>query len=255
MIERDDGSTRTIVPDAPLDMDRRGTTGAQSVMDGPWPDAPVSPRRPARPRSRLTVLAEEVAGCDRCVGAGFLTEAHPVWRGRGTSRARLLVVGQAPAANGHLHAKPFSGAAGRTLRQWFVGAGFPADAIHDGSRVFLTSVTKCFPGPGPGDKGDRMPSPAEVALCRPYLDREFALVRPRVVLVLGRLAATDLVGRQTLTDLVGPEHTITRSGMTYPAVVLPHPSGISRWLNDPENQVRHRQALANLADLRERFEL
>ncbi|MDQ3167319.1 MAG: uracil-DNA glycosylase [Chloroflexota bacterium] len=213
--------------------------------------APQSPR--ARPR--LALLADEVAGCRRCVGAGLLAEVHPVWRGRGTSRARLLVVGQAPGASGHLPPKPFTGAAGRTLRQWFAGAGFPEDAIHDGSRVFLTSVTKCFPGPGPGDKGDRMPSPAEVALCRPYLDREFALVRPRVVLVLGRLAATELVGRRPLTDLVGPEQVIERLGRTYPAIVLPHPSGISRWLNDPEHQLRHRQALAGLADLRERFDL
>ncbi|MEJ7763483.1 MAG: uracil-DNA glycosylase [Thermomicrobiales bacterium] len=239
MISLDD-ATMTMVP-AGTDL----AGGRAAIAD--------APPRPVRGRPRLALLADEVAGCTRCAQAGLLGEAHPVWRGRGTSRARLLVVGQAPAVNGHLHEKPFSGAAGRTLRQWFAGAGFPEDALHDGSRVFLTSVTKCFPGPGPGDKGDRMPSPAEVALCRPYLDQEFALVRPRVVLVLGRLAATELAGRRPLADLVGPELTITRSGMTYPAIVLPHPSGISRWLNHPEHQVRHRQALGGLADRRERY--
>lgn len=200
----------------------------------------------------LERLEGRIGACRRCVEAGFLTEAHPVHRGRGTVRARLMLVGQAPGATGHLHPKPFSGAAGRTLRGWLMAAGFPEEALHDGERIFLTSVTKCFPGPslnGAG-KGDRMPSPAEVRLCRPYLDEEIRLVQPAVVVVLGRLAATELLGSRPLAALVGPVHTVERAGRRLQVVVLSHPSGVSRWLNDPANRTKHGEALEALARLR-----
>ena len=205
----------------------------------------------------LERLEARIGGCRRCVEAAFLTEAHPVHRGRGTVRARLMLVGQAPGATGHLHPKPFSGAAGRTLRGWLVAAGFPEDALHDGERIFLTSVTKCFPGPsltGAG-KGDRMPSPPEVRLCRPYLDAEIRLVRPDVVLALGRLAATELLGRDPLAALVGPAHEIERAGQRFRVVALSHPSGVSRWLNDPANRAKHYRALETLAALRVEYRL
>lgn len=201
-------------------------------------------------RVELDLLEERIGGCRLCVGASFLAEAHPVHRGRGTDQARLMVVGQAPGAMGHLHPKPFSGAAGRTLRGWLEIAGFPEDALHDGDRIFLTSVTKCFPGSSVAGKGDRMPSPAEVRLCRPYLDAEIRLVQPLVVLALGRLAATEFLGSRPLADLVGPGHDIERAGQRFSVVALSHPSGVSRWLNDATNRVKHGQALERLATLR-----
>lgn len=206
-------------------------------------------------RVELDLLEKRIGGCRHCVEGGLLAEANPVRRGRGTDRARLMIVGQAPGATGHLHPKPFSGAAGRTLRGWLVNAGFPEDALHDGERVFLTSVTKCFPGPSSAGKGDRLPSPAEVRLCRPYLDEEIRLVQPVVVLALGRLAATELLGPQPLSVLVGPEHTAERAGQEFSVVALSHPSGVSRWLNDPANRAKHHEALEKLSVLRVRHGL
>lgn len=203
----------------------------------------------------LAALQGRIGGCRRCLEAGYLVAAHPVHRGKGTTRARLMVVGQAPGATGHLHPRPFGGAAGRTLAGWLADAGFPSGALHDGDRCFLTSVTKCFPGSSTGGKGDRMPSAAEVARCREYLDRELALVRPAVVLALGRLAATELLGPAPLAELVGQARTLARASHAFTVVTLSHPSGISRWLNQPANRARHAAALALLSDLRVRHGL
>ena len=201
-----------------------------------------------RRRAALAALHAEVAGCDRCVRAGFIPAAHPIFRGKVGDR--LMVVGQAPGALAHERPLPYTGATGRTLGRWLEQAGFPPGALH--ARCYLTSLTKCFPGASPGGhgKGDRAPSAAEIALCREHLDRELALVRPRVVLALGRLAATALCGPGTLADLVGTVREAERAGHRFLVVPLPHPSGVSRWLNDPAHRARYEQALALLAELR-----
>ena len=221
---------------------------------------PVIPQPPACPaaippdrEAALAALQREVVGCRRCVAAGHLPTARPVWREKGRVGDRIMVVGQAPGATGHEQARPFSGAAGRTLKAWLGAAGFDDGALH--GRCYLTSVTRCFPGPGPSGKGDRMPRPAEVRLCRDYLDRELALVRPEVVLALGRLALTELVGPAPLAELVGTVREVERAGVRFLVVAFSHPSGISRWLNDPANRARHDRAVALLADLRVRLGL
>jgi uracil-DNA glycosylase len=92
-----------------------------------------------------------------------------------------------------------------------------------------------------------VPSAREIALCRSHLDRELALVRPELVLALGRLAATALVGAAPLAELVGTLQEAERAGHRFLVLPLPHPSGVSRWLNDPANRERHGRALALLA--------
>jgi len=145
---------------------------------------------------------------------------------------------------------PYLGATGKTLRAWLTTAGFDDGAFHD--RFYLTSLTKCFPGPSASGKGDRAPAAAEIALCRPHLDRELALVRPELVLALGRLAAAAFLGAAPLGELVGTLRPAERSGHRFLVLPLPHPSGVSRWLNDPDNRARHARALAILAALRVR---
>ena len=194
----------------------------------------------------LGVLHREVAGCVRCVGAGFIPAAHPIFHGAVSNR--LMVVGQAPAVLAHERPLPYTGATGKTLQAWLRTAGFDSGALHD--RFYLTSLTKCFPGASVSGKGDRAPSAAEIGLCRSHLERELALVRPEVVLALGRLAATALVGPAPLADLVGTVREVERGGHRFLVLPLPHPSGVSRWLNDPANRARHEQALALLAKLR-----
>ncbi len=114
---------------------------------------------------------------------------------------------------------------------------------------FLTSATKCFPGPSVSGKGDRLPTAAEVSLCGEHLDREIALVRPELVITLGKLAANVVIGPASLGDLVGQMHDAERAGHQFVALPLPHPSGVSRWMNEPANQEKHAHALALLREL------
>ena len=121
------------------------------------------------------------------------------------------------------------------LHRWLARAG-----IDEAHLPYRTAVTKCFPGKATSGAGDRRPSPAEVALCAAWLDAELALVRPRVVLLVGTLAIERFWGRVPLSDVVGRSR---REGDRI-LIPLPHPSGASRWLNDPDNRERLRRALA-----------
>ncbi|MCC6312552.1 MAG: hypothetical protein IT337_00965 [Thermomicrobiales bacterium] len=203
---------------------------------------------PASPHDRqraLTRLQQEIAACDACVAAGFIPVAKPIFRGH--AGHRLMVVGQAPGTVADAAVVPYSGASGRTLGGWLERAGFPPGALYE--QFYLTSLTKCFPGKATTGKGDRAPSAREIALCRAHLDREIALVQPEIVLSLGRLAANALcpVTRPLpLAEIVGSVREVERAGHVFRLIPLPHPSGVSRWLNDPANRARVDLALAAL---------
>jgi uracil-DNA glycosylase family 4 len=170
----------------------------------------------------------------------------PIFQGH-TSH-RIMVIGQAPAYR-KVERPPYSGASGKRLNAWLEQAGFPPGSLHE--RCYLTSLTKCFPGSSTSGKGDRAPSSAEIALCRPHLDGEIELVDPEVIITLGRLAATRFLGRKPLAEIVG--HCFEFDGRHI--IPLPHPSGVSRWMNDPANQALVDQGLAALSRLRETLNL
>jgi uracil-DNA glycosylase family 4 len=202
----------------------------------------VAPVDEATRQRLLATFQRELRRCRLCVEAGYLMDAYPVFQGNAASR--VMVVGQAPAARNVERPVPYSGASGRTLRAWLDRAGFDPDALH--TRFYLTSLTKCFPGSSASGKGDRAPSPAEIALCRPHLERELALVQPNLILPLGRLAITYFVGKRPLSALVGQ---LIRRGDAY-VLPLPHPSGVSHWLNDAANRALLDAALDRLGELR-----
>ena len=195
----------------------------------------------------LETVQREIAGCTLCVEAGFIPRSLPIFHGH--AEQRLMIVGQAPGPSAGERPLPYTGATGKTLQRWLERAGFPPEALH--RDFYLTSLTKCFPGPatGTGAKGDRPPSAREIALCARHLDREIALVRPEIVVSLGRLAAERLdptARRLPLTDLVGSLRPAERAGHTFYLLPLPHPSGVSRWLNDPAHSARLDEAVAVL---------
>lgn len=200
----------------------------------------------------LTRLQRKIATCDQCVTAGFIPVANPIFKG--SIGNRVMVVGQAPGALTHQRSLPYSGATGRTLRGWLVQAGFDSDALYQ--RFYLTSVTKCFPGTSASGKGDRAPTARELALCSAHLDREIALIQPELILALGRLSIVALCGPATrsapLAALVGTLRDAERAGHRFRVLPLPHPSGLSRWLNDPANKERHARAMTLLAAERAR---
>jgi uracil-DNA glycosylase len=177
---------------------------------------------------KLRALHARIRACTECVDAGYLERARPVVAG--SIRDRIAIGGQAPGAVELTTGQPFSGRSGAELRRWLAQAG-----IDEAHLPYRTAITKCFPGKAPTGSGDRRPSPAEIALCRPWLDEELALLRPRVILLLGGLAIDRFWGKAPLESAVGRSRT--KDGVTY--IPLPHPSGASRWLNEP----RHRRLL------------
>jgi uracil-DNA glycosylase len=80
-----------------------------------------------------------------------------------------------------------------------------------------------------------VPSEAEIANCGAHLDREIALLAPKLIIAVGTLASTQMIGIAPLKDAVGRLHRASRAGRDFDVVVLPHPSGRSTWLNKPEN--------------------
>jgi uracil-DNA glycosylase family 4 len=200
----------------------------------------VNAGEPGRQR-QLDLFQRRIRKCTACVEAGFIPSAMPIFQGN--ARHRLMIVGQAPAYR-TVETPPYSGASGRKLQSWLEQAGFPPDSLYE--RFYLTSLTKCFPGSARSGNGDRPPSSAEIAMCASHLEGELALVQPEVVLTLGRLAATRFLGSHPLTALVG--RSFERDGRNI--LPLPHPSGVSRWLNEPANQALVDQALSELDAIR-----
>jgi uracil-DNA glycosylase len=179
--------------------------------------------------------------CRRCLQAGY--EITPGAIFSGPAPAPLMLVGQAPGVTEVQAQRPFNASSGRRLFQWLDGAGLDEDAFRAG--YYMTAVTKCYPGKHPAGKGDRKPSRAEQVLCRPFLDRELALVAPRVVLAVGGLAIETLLGRRLrLDEAVGNVYEVDGRRV----LPLPHPSGASLWPNKPQNQARIERAVELLRD-------
>lgn len=183
----------------------------------------------------LARLHSRIRACRRCELAGYLERARPIVAG--SIRDRIAIVGQAPGAVELTTGMPFSGRSGAELRRWLAIAGIPDDRLP-----YRTAITKCFPGKSPTGSGDRRPSPAEIALCRPWLEQELALLRPDVILLVGGLAIDRFWGRVRLEAAIG--RSKARDGVTF--IPLPHPSGASRWLNDPAHRELLRRGLAHL---------
>jgi uracil-DNA glycosylase len=104
-----------------------------------------------------------------------------------------------------------------------------------------------FPGRLPGSSKDRLPSKAEQALCRPWLDQELDLLKPRVIILFGGLAIQTFLSREPLNQLVGK--VFAKDDRLY--IPLPHSSGASTWLNSLENRALLARGIEQLRDVRQ----
>src|SRR5437870_6234333 len=183
----------------------------------------------------LAALHARIRACRLCQEQGYIPVAQPLVGGRATDR--IMVIGQAPGHRSVAKGRSFSGPGGRILQKWLEQAGFPPGYLH--SHTYLSSLTHCDPGRNPRGDGDRRPSPQEVALCRPFLEAELQLLQPKVVLLVGSMAIETYLGKGHLEDIIGTFQE--RDGMLL--LPLPHPSGVSRWLNPPEHLALLQRAL------------
>ena len=188
----------------------------------------------------LTDLQRACRACDRCVRDGLIPAAAPTFQG-GTG-APFLLVGQAPGPVEIEQGRPFAGRAGREIGRWMAQAGFASDEEFR-RLTYLTAVMRCFPGRLPSGKGDRPPPGRAVRNCASWLDAELALLRPRVLIPVGQLAIRRFLGPGSLEERVG--RTFGKGPLVIP---LPHPSGQSRWLNEPANRARLARALQLLGE-------
>ena len=195
----------------------------------------------------LAILHREIAACRKCVESGYTAESAPQLVVSGPVNARLMVIGQAPPGERSSQGRPFSGPAGQRLFKWLAEAGWEEQDFR--ARCYITAITKCYPGKAA--KGDRRPTSVEQKHCRPFLDRELALVHPQVIVLVGGLAIQTFLGENKLENVVGK--VMVGDDIHY--VPLPHPSGASLWLNTLQNQARVRCALRALDRIKHELNL
>lgn len=146
----------------------------------------------------LEKIAVEVRGCPLCKLARTRKNAVP---GEGQLAARIMFVGEAPGRSEDEKGRPFVGAAGRILDDLLQRTGI------DRSQVFITNIAKCRP------PNNRVPEDDEVAACKPYFERQIALIKPKVICILGRTAYASLLGGSTITTNRGK--MVDKEGQKY----------------------------------------
>jgi uracil-DNA glycosylase family 4 len=188
----------------------------------PTPEALEQPRAGEAPdrATRIAWLgwsdfAADVAACTAC--GLSRTRNRPV-PGVGDIHAEWMFIGEAPGAEEDARGEPFVGQAGRLLDNMLAALG-----VKRGERVYIANVLKCRP------PGNRTPEPLEVEACRPYLDRQIALIQPNVIVALGKSAATTLLNVDaTIASLRGRVHRYRG----VPLIVTYHPAYLLRNLAD-----------------------
>jgi uracil-DNA glycosylase len=159
--------------------------------------------------------------------------------------SRVILVGQAPGVREPVEGRPFAWTAGRKLFRWIEQAtGLDEAAVR--SRIYFAAVCRCFPGRN-GSGGDRVPAPAEVETCAPWLDREMALLRPELLILVGKLAILRFHQPAPLDQLVGRLLPAQIDGREVDTLPLPHPSGASPWPHREPGRTLLAKALKLLA--------
>lgn len=158
------------------------------------------------------VLRGEVAACTACALAAGRTQTV---FGVGDIHARCMVIGEAPGAEEDRRGEPFVGPAGELLNAMLRALGFERE------QVFIANVVKCRP------PGNRDPTPAEAHACSGFLHRQIALVRPTLLLAVGRIAAHNLLGNELpMGRLRQKVHRFGPEGL--PVLVTYHPGYLLR---------------------------
>ena len=159
--------------------------------------------------------------------------------------SRVILIGRAPGDKEPKLGRPFAWTAGKTLFRWFDEAlGWNEGETRD--RIYFAAVCRCFPGKKNAG-GDRVPDEEEIASCSRWLAAEFALLRPELVLPVGKLAITQFLPISPLHDLIGRSFRIDYRGHAADCIPLPHPSGASPWHRMEPGQTLLRRALARIA--------
>ncbi len=201
-----------VAPESPPVPEHQSPSETPPVPETPAVrESPLVPQAVNDPTESLEALKVEVLPCTKCKLAKTRTQ---VVFGEGNPRARVFFIGEAPGANEDRTGRPFVGRAGQLLDRIISNAmGLRRE------EVFIGNVNKCRP------PGNRAPAPDEVAACLPYLKQQVAIIRPEVIVTLGRVAVGNLLG----TSLpMGKLRGMTLDYQGTPVVATWHPAYLLR---------------------------
>lgn len=190
-------------------------------------------------KASLEQHCRALADCRMC---GHATDVVPI-----VSMARspkVMLVGQAPGQVEASGGKPFAGRAGKTLFQWLARADVDEDTAR--RKIYIAAITRCYPGPHPSGRGDRVPTTREQEACAVWLDAELRIIRPTLLIPVGRLAIERFLPKLPLDRLIGRAHEVTHVGGTALAIPLPHPSGASSWIHQDDHPKLLDRALSTI---------
>lgn len=218
---------------APAITDESATGWRKGAPAVPGPGLTVVTASAIVPWTSLAEVAEVIAGCSNCPLCAGRTKTVP---GEGAPDARLMLVGEGPGETEDLTGRPFVGRAGELLDKILESIEAPR------ASVFIANVVKCRP------PRNRTPLPDERAACLPYLHRQIALVRPKVLLALGSTAAEAMLGvKKPLGELRLKVHEW--NGI--PLIVTYHPAALLRnpnWKRPAWDDVRIARQLLDIDD-------
>ena len=194
---------------------------------------------PSDLQARLDRHVAALRKCRRC------PRMHPPVVSGGAVMSRVVLVGQAPGDKEPGLGRPFAWTAGRKMFRWFNDhAGVDEAAFR--SHVYMAAVCRCFPGKKPTG-GDRVPAPDEIAKCSGWLKAELDLLKPGLVIAVGKLAILQFIICGKLDDVVGQSFSTEYAGHKFDLVPLPHPSGASPWPHQMPGRVLLPKAMALIA--------
>ncbi len=160
--------------------------------------------------------------------------------------SRIFLLGQAPGPHEARFGRPFAWTAGRTMFRWFQGAvGAGEEEVR--RKVYIAAVVRSFPGKT-RTGGDRVPSREAIDASRRFIEREIEVLRPRLIIPVGRLAIEQVLGhKEPIAAVVGRKLRTHYHGVSSDVVCLPHPSGASTWFKTDPGKGLLRKALRLLA--------
>ena len=159
--------------------------------------------------------------------------------------SEVILIGQAPGPREPVLQRPFAHTAGQTLFRWLEqSCGLTEAQVR--STIYFAAVCRCFPGKNSGG-GDRVPAPDEIRNCSSWLDEEIAILKPRLIIPIGRLAIGQFVECTKLEHVIGRAFHVRRAGRNIDLIPLPHPSGASPWPKIPPGRALLAKALHKIA--------
>lgn len=193
-------------------------------------------------KNSITQIAyhiDRLKGCTACpLMVGPVVTGRPVL-------SKVYLIGQAPGPREGEMGRPFAWTAGKTLFKWFDSIGVDEETFRH--NVYMAAVCRCFPGKAKTG-GDRVPDNVEIKNCSEWMQKEFDLLSPELVLPVGKLAIEQFFGKTQLASIIGTKHRHIAFGKEFDIIPLPHPSGASTWHRMEPGKTLLAQALELIAE-------